>query len=523
MPPPQPKRSETSSLVVTIKYGGLKATQYFSKYTADSYQQLLNDLTELGFPHPKKTNIVFKSYGTLEFFWPIQRNENTFFVKNLVKRVNLPQEGVLKDEQQAHRKRLSIASMNIREDADYDPDFAQYVSAPVPKHPSKAGKKIAAFNKPLHQPSPPGKSSTKLPAERFHPYPRPTETQVQNHQSNSVAEQSSRSRLDRYRFAHQRAAEMFLDEIQTSLTVPIQPKAEPIEPSIPPPPPLEPPMAPLPQKHPSLTQRRGSRSEVAIKRERISPSISFSIPQETSVQAQSYIDLTHEAIELSSSCNSSLPLTFRPPPAITYQAVTSDMPRMAYPKLNNSNAALPAVQEPPLPQTRGLVSVSPKLPHNPVKTLKNTQSSLSIATPKAGDRPLIQSLTKELFDLRSNVQSALDRQNVIVEELRRLNATYVPSKLSLTPSSEAQANTAANARIDELEKEIDSFKAKEAELTQTLQAERNKRLEMESIVQDIEREQKSPFVVPALLEAFIKISQASTAAMQYQSSFGSSQ
>jgi hypothetical protein len=78
MPPNQivwPKDNLTSNLIITIKYRGIKATQFFSKYTTESYQELLNDLTELGFPHPKKGNIVFKSHGTLEFFWTIEPQE----------------------------------------------------------------------------------------------------------------------------------------------------------------------------------------------------------------------------------------------------------------------------------------------------------------------------------------------------------------------------------------------------------------------------------------------------------------
>ncbi len=73
--PTRPKNRESSNLVITIKYGGLKATQFFSKYTAEAYQQLLNDLSDLGFPHPKRNNIVFLSHGTLEFFWPIALHE----------------------------------------------------------------------------------------------------------------------------------------------------------------------------------------------------------------------------------------------------------------------------------------------------------------------------------------------------------------------------------------------------------------------------------------------------------------
>lgn len=87
----------------------------------------------------------------------------------------------------------------------------------------------------------------------------------------------------------------------------------------------------------------------------------------------------------------------------------------------------------------------------------------------------------------------------------------------------ASAIIATRARLDELEKELESRHARESELVKKLEAERNRRLEMEFIVEDIEREQKAPFVVPALLEAFVKISQASTAAIQYKPSSSSNE
>jgi len=78
-------------------------------------------------------------------------------------------------------------------------------------------------------------------------------------------------------------------------------------------------------------------------------------------------------------------------------------------------------------------------------------------------------------------------------------------------------------RWDELEKELEVSKAKEVELGKELQVEKLRRLEMESVLEDIQREQKSPFVVPALLEAFIQISQASTAAIHHKTSPPSNQ
>ena len=49
-------------------------------------------------------------------------------------------------------------------------------------------------------------------------------------------------------------------------------------------------------------------------------------------------------------------------------------------------------------------------------------------------------------------------------------------------------------------------------LEQDLEAERMLRLEAEDVVRDIRRECKAPFVVPGLLDAFIKLSRLTTQA-----------
>jgi len=78
-------------------------------------------------------------------------------------------------------------------------------------------------------------------------------------------------------------------------------------------------------------------------------------------------------------------------------------------------------------------------------------------------------------------------------------------------------------RWDELEKELEASRAKEIELRKELQVEKLRRSEMKSVLEDIQREQKSPFVVPALLETFIQISQASTAATLHKISLAPNQ
>jgi hypothetical protein len=46
-----------------------------------------------------------------------------------------------------------------------------------------------------------------------------------------------------------------------------------------------------------------------------------------------------------------------------------------------------------------------------------------------------------------------------------------------------------------------------------LELEQEKRAAADQLLKDVERERKEPFVVPALLKAFIKISQLSSAAV----------
>ena len=58
-------------LKITVRYEGLKATQYFSKYTHRSEVVLKDDLLALKLPHPKRGNTTFISHGCVECVWPL--------------------------------------------------------------------------------------------------------------------------------------------------------------------------------------------------------------------------------------------------------------------------------------------------------------------------------------------------------------------------------------------------------------------------------------------------------------------
>lgn len=75
-------------------------------------------------------------------------------------------------------------------------------------------------------------------------------------------------------------------------------------------------------------------------------------------------------------------------------------------------------------------------------------------------------------------------------------------------------------RLQGIEKELEAARTRQLETEKELGVERAKRREMEAVLKDVERERKSPFVVPALLEAFIKISQVTTSAIQYKAASG---
>jgi hypothetical protein len=59
---------------------------------------------------------------------------------------------------------------------------------------------------------------------------------------------------------------------------------------------------------------------------------------------------------------------------------------------------------------------------------------------------------------------------------------------------------------------IKAMESRIRKLEQDLDTERRMRLEAEDVVRDIRRECKTPFIVPGLLDAFIKLSRLTTQA-----------
>ncbi|KAI9456599.1 hypothetical protein HD554DRAFT_1845477 [Boletus coccyginus] len=97
-------------------------------------------------------------------------------------------------------------------------------------------------------------------------------------------------------------------------------------------------------------------------------------------------------------------------------------------------------------------------------------------------------LTRELWDTRRELRAMQAREQVILDDLERLGAR-----------PEGTAGTDLNGvSRDEL-----------VRLEAELRVERARRVRAERVLSDVERECRAPFVVPALLQAFMSISELS--------------
>ncbi|KAJ7779194.1 hypothetical protein B0H16DRAFT_1501893 [Mycena metata] len=108
--------------------------------------------------------------------------------------------------------------------------------------------------------------------------------------------------------------------------------------------------------------------------------------------------------------------------------------------------------------------------------------------------PEVAALRRELREVRRQLQADLAQERTVLESLRELGVDMTAD------SVEDEVDFVTKARIDHLASE--------------LRAERAKRRRVEGVVEDIRRECRAPFVVPALLDAFVEVSRLTAEAME---------
>lgn len=118
----------------------------------------------------------------------------------------------------------------------------------------------------------------------------------------------------------------------------------------------------------------------------------------------------------------------------------------------------------------------------------------------------IARLTRELWDTRRQATAANARSMVLVEELAKLGASKLPQVRVAAEDLNRNDVAAIEATLRE---EIRLRKLSEARLLE----EQARREDAERALRDVERECREPFIVPALLRAFMDISKLSDESM----------
>ena len=83
-------------------------------------------------------------------------------------------------------------------------------------------------------------------------------------------------------------------------------------------------------------------------------------------------------------------------------------------------------------------------------------------------------------------------------------------KLAVTFDNVQYTLDAMRSKLSDVEKELSAERERRGELEKELDQERMKRIEAENILNDVERECRTPFVVPAMMDAFKTISRVTT-------------
>ncbi|KAE9408563.1 hypothetical protein BT96DRAFT_913738 [Gymnopus androsaceus JB14] len=187
-------------------------------------------------------------------------------------------------------------------------------------------------------------------------------------------------------------------------------------------------------------------------------------------------------------------------------------PSPTEPKPNTSNST--ADPDPSVAKFAFKPRLIKPLPKAPKAFLQSEQASRTKSKPevlRASDTSPMAKAYAELSKLRAELSAGAERQNAILEELQKMGAEDVilkPMRAVVAGTAkegdemtiDANASEVARTRLRLIEQQIEIEQRKKNIAVQELKA--------------VEREGREPFVVPALLEAFIKLSELTTEAKE---------
>lgn len=143
-------------------------------------------------------------------------------------------------------------------------------------------------------------------------------------------------------------------------------------------------------------------------------------------------------------------------------------------------------------------------------------STASDRNDNISDKQKLSRYTRELFDTRREVAAAQAREKEIGKKIKELdpNGEAVEHTRECLESESSRSKFDVVCLIEAILILVGAFAARRQDLIQRLQAaedaldsERKKRMIAEGQLVAVEKECKAPFVVPALLRAFLKLSE----------------
>ncbi|KAF8154511.1 hypothetical protein B0H34DRAFT_525943 [Crassisporium funariophilum] len=539
-------KSGVLELKLLVRYQGLKATQYFSKYTSESDSAFREDLSQLKLPLPKRSNTTFVSHGFVQCSWPAVQKNGAFH--RHIQRTLEPAEPEQEHTWNERLKELSINSIFSRE------------IYPAKSKKEKRAKELAACGtyrfdpiitrsqtqnshietnpySPVKDKDHPPTSSVQeriLGKRRFEEAFSDSPPTGEKRVSSSKSGLSASAGPSALKIA---AAEALLDEIKNSNRPNKIPKAEPMDLLLPfvgtrrssdssssastsGPPAKLPPTGPRlqAQAKPSQVNLSSTSSssisktpdaaalEAAVQissRDAISTTMAnqstlehLGVNDSRRISPQSAMQVSSSSASLLAASRQTLQPVILPFPTSSACSGTSSIGAIL--------AQLQSLLPNPVPPSGLSVSetstpLSPTITKIPPELVPRMPDSLNLRRLDSNNVPTIQRLTRESYDVRNQITANLARDAAIVAELKELQAAFVPGPFKISSSSGESVA-------------ISEMKAQMQIMQQELEQERTLRNEADRVIKDIQREYKAPFVVPGLLDAFMQISKLTTQA-----------
>ncbi|KAI0918186.1 hypothetical protein AcV7_006990 [Taiwanofungus camphoratus] len=124
-----------------------------------------------------------------------------------------------------------------------------------------------------------------------------------------------------------------------------------------------------------------------------------------------------------------------------------------------------------------------------------------------GPRDKVQHMTRTLWNVRRQITALKAQEDVIVDNLRQLGAQHAPDVSGNNTANEAENEQVLRKEITNLRTQLERECAARRVAETALEKERHQRMHTEAILGDVRRECSMPFVVPALMDAFVKLAQ----------------